>query len=186
MTEIPPPGQTIEKSVDQTSEAQDLDSRISQAEPANPETENQPPGSDQAGLENNGIENVADNRCGKQEIPIDQINENDIKSPEDFKSPAEYQSYLREAGMLKQMQPALDQGATVDTFHSWDQTYKIGHYSENQYIRGYADVYNSYYSGNEPVALDRQADGTYNVINGNHRIFACKQAGFSSIPAKVL
>jgi hypothetical protein len=82
------------------------------------------------------------------------------------------------------MQPALEQGANADTFDGWDKANKIGHYSPDQYVRGYNDVYRSYY-GDEKIALEAKANGTYDVINGRHRIAAARDAGLTRIPALV-
>lgn len=79
----------------------------------------------------------------------------------------------------------MEQGANADTFDEWDKANQIGHYSPDRYVRGYVDAYRSYY-GDEPIALDPKPDGTYDVINGRHRIVAAREAGLKSIPARVL
>jgi len=127
---------------------------------------------------------VNDNLNGTTNVPLDRINPTDIQSANDFKNPEQYAALCREATMLDQMQPALTQGANVDTYDAWDKQNKIGHYSPNEYIRGYNDVYHSYY-GDEKIALEAKPNGTYDVINGRHRIAAARDAGLTTIPAFV-
>jgi len=118
------------------------------------------------------------------DVPLDRINPTDIQTANDFKSTEQYAALRREATMLGQMQPALEQGANADTFDAWDKSNKIGHYSPDQYVRGYTDVYRSYH-GDEKIALEAKANGTYDVINGRHRIVAARDAGLTRIPSLV-
>jgi hypothetical protein len=142
---------------------------------------------DAAGIERRirDAQPVSDNVSGITNVPLDRINATDIQAAGDFKSTEQYTALRREATMLGQMQPALERGANADTFDTWDKSNKIGHYSPDQYVRGYTDVYRSYY-GDEAVTLDPKSDGTFDVINGRHRIAAAREAGLRTIPAKVL
>ena len=128
---------------------------------------------------------VSDRANGISDVELNQINSTDIQSASDFDNPEKYGGMRREAEMLKQMEPALNQEADVETFHQWDQANQIGHYSPDSYVRGYADVYHSYH-GDEAVALSAKEDGTYDVINGRHRIAVAREAGLQKIPAKIL
>jgi hypothetical protein len=128
---------------------------------------------------------VSDQAASIQNVELSQINPTDIKSANDFADPEKYAGMRREAEMLKQMEPVLSQGADVETFHQWDQANQIGHYSPDQYVRGYADVYHSYH-GDEAVALSAKGDGTFDVINGRHRLVVTRDAGLQKIPAKIL
>ncbi len=128
---------------------------------------------------------ASDRTGGVTNVELSRINANDVRSAADFNSPEQYAGMRREAEMLKQMQPALAQGADVETFHQWDRSNHIGHYSQGQYVRGYADVYESYH-GPEAVAVEAKPDGTYDVINGRHRILAAREAGLQQVPARVL
>ena len=129
---------------------------------------------------------VSDGPVGTSNVPLEKINSTDINAPSGFKSPEPYIGMRREADMLRQMQPALEQGADVETFHDWDKANQIGHYSPDKYVRGYADVYHTYYDGNELIALESKGDGTYDVINGRHRIYACRVAGLKTVPARIV
>jgi hypothetical protein len=129
---------------------------------------------------------ISDKAGSVQNVELNRITANDIQSSADFNQPEQYASLRHEAAMLKQMQPAIAQGADVETFHDWDKANHIGHYSSGQYVRGYADVYHSYYDGAETVAVTAKPDGTYDVINGRHRIVAARDAGLTHIPAQVL
>ncbi len=128
---------------------------------------------------------VSDRPDGITNVELSRINANDIKTPGDFRSPEQYAGMRREAEMLEQMQPALDQGANADTFDGWDKANRIGHYSPEGYTRGYMDVYHSYH-GPEAVAVEPKANGTYDVINGQHRIAAARDAGLTHIPARIV
>jgi hypothetical protein len=128
---------------------------------------------------------VSDQASGMTNVELSRINANDVQSAADFKSPEQYAGMRREAEMLKKMQPALAQGTDVETFHQWDQAHHIGQYSEGQHVRGYADVYQSYH-GPEAVAVEAKPNGTYDVINGRHRIVAARDAGLQQVPAQVL
>ncbi len=118
-------------------------------------------------------------------IPLDRINPTDIQTGNDFNDPEQYAALHREVTMLGQMQPALEQGAREDTFDAWDKANQIGQYSPERYIRGYSDVYHSCY-GKEAIALERKPNGTFDVINGRHRIAAAREAGLTRIPAKLV
>ena len=159
MPDNPFEGDRIEKQASKI-DARQLEKRIRDAEPVN------------------------DNPNGVTNVPLDRINPTDIQAANDFKSPEQYAALKREATMLGQMQPALEQGANADTFDGWDKANKIGHYGPDQYVRGYNDVYRSYY-GDEKIALEAKANGTYDVINGRHRIAAARDAGLTRIPALV-
>ncbi len=128
---------------------------------------------------------IADRVEGISNVELDKINQTDIQSANDFANPEKYVGMRRETEMLTQMEPALSQGADVETFHQWDQVNQIGHYSPDRYVRGYADVYHSYL-GDEAVALSGKEDGTYDVINGRHRIAVAREAGLQKIPAKIV
>lgn len=118
-----------------------------------------------------------------ENVPLDQINNPDIRGPGDFASPAEYASYRREAEMLDQMQPALEQGAGPETWDAWDQHNQIGAYTPEGYTRGYTDVYQGYYK-NDTIALEQRGD-QYEILNGRHRVYVAQEAGFKTVPARV-
>jgi hypothetical protein len=128
---------------------------------------------------------VSDKPEGITDVSLNKINPTDIQSPSDFADPEKYAGMRREVEMLKQMEPALKESADVETFHQWDQANQIGHYSQDKYVRGYADVFHTYH-GDEAVALSSKPDGTYDVVNGRHRIAVAQEAGLQKIPARVL
>jgi hypothetical protein len=128
---------------------------------------------------------VSDQSREAQMVELNQINEREIQSPADFKSPEQYAGQLREAQMLKQMMPALERGEMPETFDAWDKANRIGHYSPDAYVRGYTDVYDSYY-GAEKIGLELKPNGTYDVLNGRHRIYVAREAGLTKIPAQVV
>lgn len=128
---------------------------------------------------------VTDQPGDIQFIDLKRINANEIQSPADFKSSEQYAGQLREAQMLKQMMPYLEQGANPEMFEQWDKANQIGHYSPDTYVRGYTDVYKSYY-GDEKIGLELKPNGTYDALNGRHRIYVARAAGLEKIPAQVV
>lgn len=117
-------------------------------------------------------------------VPVDRINNPEIQGVADFRSPAEHASYCREAEMLKQMQPAIDQGAGPDTWDAWDRQHQIGHFTPNGYTRGYTDVYQGYYK-QDTIAVEPRGD-RYEILNGRHRVCAAREVNLKSVPARVL
>lgn len=128
---------------------------------------------------------ASDRPDGISRVELDKISPTDIQSAADFDSPQQYNALFREAQMLQQMDPALKQGADVETFHTWDKANAIGQYSPDAHVRGYADVYHSYH-GTDAIALDPRSNGTFDVINGRHRIVAARDAGLTEVPARVI
>jgi hypothetical protein len=157
----------------------DLDRRLQEMSPQNDQQETTPEVPPEIPP---GFDRVAD----LQEVPLDQIEQTEIQSPNDFDSQEQYQSMKREVEMLKQMKPAISQNANGDTFDDWDKANQIGHYSPESHTRGYQDVYHSYYGNNDCIALSPNKDGGYDIINGRHRIYLAREAGLKSIPARMV
>jgi hypothetical protein len=131
---------------------------------------------------------VSDRPTDSEMVELDRIGPTDLGPAESFGEVQKRAELRREAEMLKQMQPALDQGTNADAFASWDKANGIGHYSferYDRYVRGYEDVYHSYY-GPEAVAVEPKPDGAYTVLNGRHRIEAAREVGLKKIPARVV
>lgn len=121
-------------------------------------------------------------------VDLDRVNATDLGLVNNTGEVQKRAELRREAEMLKQMEPVLDQGANADTFDSWDKANGIGQYSfdrYDQYVWGYEDAYRSYY-GPEAVAVEPKPDGTYDVLNGRHRIEAAREAGLNRIPARIV
>jgi len=116
-------------------------------------------------------------------VPVDQVR-HDVTGPQDFRSPEEYASFRRESEMLKQMQPAIEQGAGPETWDAWDKANQIGPYSQGEYTRGYTDVWDAFYK-NDTIAVEWRGDH-YEVLNGRHRLYVAQEAGLKSVPARVI
>jgi hypothetical protein len=131
---------------------------------------------------------MSDRPADMKMVELDRIGPTDL-GPADSPGEAQERAGLRrEAEMLKQMQPALEQGANADAFASWDKANGIGHYSferYDRYVRGYEDVYHSY-CGPDAVAVEFKPDGGCNVLNGRHRIEAAREVGLKKIPARII
>ncbi len=109
----------------------------------------------------------------------------EVQGPADFSEYSSYDSLRREVQMHEQMRPYIEQGATVDDFNEWDKHNHIGAYSEEGHIRGYVDTYHAYYGNDDAMVLSQEADGTYSIDNGRHRIFLARELGLKQIPARV-
>ncbi|HEX8682617.1 MAG TPA: hypothetical protein VF707_09920 [Ardenticatenaceae bacterium] len=111
----------------------------------------------------------------------------DISGPEDFrgKDPQEtYDSMRREMLMQDEMRPLIEQGAPPDTWEQWDKEKGLGHYSTDNYVRGYEDVYGAFYK-NDTIALEPAGD-RYNILNGRHRVHLAHDLGIPQVPACVV
>jgi len=123
-------------------------------------------------------------------VDLDRIDPSDLGPAESSGEVQKRAELRREAEMLKQMEPALQQTerANADSFDSWDKANGIGQYSFDRYdhyVRGYGDVYRSYF-GPEAVAVEPRPDGNFAVLNGRHRIEAAREVGLKKIPARVV
>lgn len=75
--------------------------------------------------------------------------------------------------------PAMSAGHGLDYFQARDQAEgRMG-------VRSYTDTFLGFFGDNNAIRLERQADGTFRVGNGFHRIWVAQQLGFSAIPAKI-
>jgi hypothetical protein len=120
---------------------------------------------------------------GTEMVKVAEIEDPSFNGPEDFR-PGSYDSLKREIQMHEQMRPYIEQSHGLDTFDQWDAHNKIGAYSEQGYVRGYRDVYHAYY-GNDAIALSQRPDGSYEIINGRHRIALAREVGIKQLPARV-
>lgn len=53
-------------------------------------------------------------------------------------------------------------------------------------MRRTADVYDLFLGDTDRIVLSKRADGTYDVVNGRHRVEAARQLGINSLPARVV
>lgn len=75
------------------------------------------------------------------------------------------------------IQPGIQQGKTRDDFAAADAA------NNAEPLRRQADAYDMFMS--DPIRLSRQANGTYGVIGGRHRIDMARRLGIGSLPAVI-
>lgn len=120
---------------------------------------------------------------GMQDVPLDQIDLSGsrVRGPEDFRN-ASYEQVCERIDKLENViKPTVEQGADLDYFRSLD-------HNHGPYVKegGYVEAYNSFY-GSKPIDLYQESEGgAYKVGNdGFHRLFAAKEMGLKSVPARV-
>lgn len=81
--------------------------------------------------------------------------------------------------LREQVLPAMSAGHGLDYFQARDQAEgRMG-------ARSYTDTFLGFFGDNNAIRLERQADGTFRVGNGFHRIWVAQQLGLDTIPAKI-
>lgn len=115
---------------------------------------------------------------GIVDVPVE-----DLPAPEDVSSPADFDHHITwedaqaATNRLPEIQKQVNAGKTGDDFSMSDQAKGL---SDEQ---GDRKIFDLYY-GSDPIRLDK--DGTeYTILAGRHRIFAAKEAGLKTIPARV-
>jgi len=73
--------------------------------------------------------------------------------------------------------PGLAVGATADTFRQRDQSAGL------QGTHSYSMTHSQFLGKGDAIRLNRQPDGTYQIANGQHRIWVAQQYGFTHVPA---
>lgn len=81
--------------------------------------------------------------------------------------------------LREQVLPAMSAGHGLDYFQARDQAEgRMG-------ARSYTDTFLGFFGDDNAIRLERQADGTFRVGNGFHRLWVAQQLGLDAIPAKV-
>lgn len=116
---------------------------------------------------------------GMQDVPVSDLPDpDDIAGPEDFNHHITYEDAIRAAKEYQQMQPLIQQGYTGDDFSAEDAVNRL------DYEHGRRRIYDLYY-GNDPIRVDKDGDH-YDIISGRHRVFAAKEVGLETVPARVV
>jgi hypothetical protein len=116
-----------------------------------------------------------------QEIPLAQVDFSDsyVQSPDDYKK-ATRETIAEGLRKLQDVvRPAVLNGATGDDFVRMDQELGLENAS------GYKQVYDAFYGGNDPIAVERIGD-KYSVLSGFHRLQVARELGMETIPACVV
>jgi hypothetical protein len=100
-----------------------------------------------------------------------------VSSPEDFDHHISWEDAQKATKQLPEIQKEVNGGKTGDDFYDEDQAAGLDH------SEGKKRIYDLYY-GSDPVRLDKVGD-QYDIVSGRHRIFAAKELGLDTIPARV-
>lgn len=112
------------------------------------------------------------------DVPVNNLpNPENVEGPEDFNHHISWEDAQAATKKLPEIQKQVQAGKTGDDFSQEDlQTGK-------DYPQGNRRIYDLYY-GSDPVVLDKEGEN-YTIISGRHRIFAAKESGLETIPARV-
>jgi hypothetical protein len=115
---------------------------------------------------------------GIVDVPVKDLPEPDgVSNPADFNHHISWEDAQAATIRLPEIQKQVNAGKTGDDFSALDQANGL------EYKQGDRRIFDLYY-GSDPVKLDK--DGTeYTIVSGRHRIFAAKEAGLTTIPARV-
>lgn len=111
------------------------------------------------------------------------VNVKDLPMPENVNSKEDFNHHINwndaesATKEMPQIQNEVKEGKTREDFQKYDQQNGLG------YTQGKERVYDLYY-GSDPITLDKVGD-QYTIISGRHRIFAAKELGIETIPARV-
>jgi hypothetical protein len=100
-----------------------------------------------------------------------------VESPQDFDHHITWEDAQSATKQLPEIQDLVKNGKTGDDFSTEDQAAGL------DYAHGKRRVYDLYY-GSNPVRLDKDGDH-YDIVSGRHRIYAAKELGLSTVPARV-
>lgn len=106
-------------------------------------------------------------------------NPENVNGPEDFDHHISYEDAKNACEKLPNIQQKVKEGYSADDFSTEDQKAGLS-YSEGQ-----RSVYDLFYSESDPVRLDKDGNN-YDIVSGRHRIYAAKEAGLNTIPARVI
>ena len=107
----------------------------------------------------------------------------DLPAPEGVSSPVDFDHHIAwedaqsATKQLPEIQKAVKEGKNGDDFYQEDQAANL------DYGHGSLRTYDLFY-GSDAVKLDKVGD-QYTIVSGRHRIFAAKDAGLETIPARV-
>lgn len=114
------------------------------------------------------------------DVPISQIDTSDssVQGAQDFRKVSHKQMVDGLQKLEQVVRPAVQNGADGDYFSELDAEEGLEH------ADGYRRIYDAFYGG-EPIRLEKVGD-SYQVTNGQHRLFVARELGLESIPASVI
>ena len=115
---------------------------------------------------------------GIQDVPVANLAQPDgVSGPEDFDHHISYEDAMRATRRYQKMQPLIAQGYTGDDFSAEDEAAGV------PYEQGKRRVYDLYH-GSQPIRVLK--DGAqYEAESGRHRVYAAKEVGLETVPARV-
>lgn len=111
------------------------------------------------------------------------VSVSDLPDPEGVSSLADFPHHISwedakyRTQQLPEVRKEVQKGKTREDFHAMDQKEGL------PYKEGKEGAYDLWY-GDDPVNLCK-ADDKYEITGGRHRIFAAKELGLNTIPARV-
>ena len=144
------------------------------------------PKDNEAGLTSRGVAAMqGDSKAGSDWVDrgIVDVPVADLPDPEDVSSPADFDHHIAwqdaqsATKQLPEIQKAVKEGKNGDDFYQEDKA------ANRDPLHGKYRVHQLYY-GSDPVAVEKMGN-QYNILSGRHRIFAAKDAGLETIPARV-
>lgn len=102
----------------------------------------------------------------------------DVTSPNDFDHHITWDDAKSATLQLPEIQKEVKAGKTRDDFSAEDQA------AGKDDTNGKRRIYDLFY-GSDPIRLSKDGD-RYDIVNGHHRVFAAKELGLETIPARVI
>ncbi|MGB0383839.1 MAG: hypothetical protein ACPGWR_03365 [Ardenticatenaceae bacterium] len=114
------------------------------------------------------------------DVPIEQIDtsESSVQGAQDFRKVSHDQMVAGLQKLEEVVRPAVQNGVDGDYFSELDAEQGL------EYANGYRCIYDAFY-GSEPIRLEKVGE-SYQVTNGQHRLFVARQLGLKNIPASVI
>jgi hypothetical protein len=116
---------------------------------------------------------------GIVDVPVADLPSPDgVSSPDDFNHHISWEDAKSATEQLPQLQKEVSAGKIGDDFTVEDEAAGL------DYQNGRRRLYDLYYSPYDPVQVDKMGN-QYFINSGRHRIFAAKELGLNTIPARV-
>jgi hypothetical protein len=124
--------------------------------------------------------NISDwKNLGIVDVPVSALPDPDVKSSDDFNHNISWEDAKKRTLELPSLQRDVAAGKVGDDFSAEDEAAGRS-YTDPEGRRRLFDLY----YGSQPIKLAKDGDN-YFIDGGNHRIFAAKELGLETIPARV-
>jgi len=122
-------------------------------------------------------------KLGIQNVELSKLKHfpDNIKGPQDFGGRFPYESVQHHMRQLDStVRPLVEQGYTNDQFQELDRQHGLSN------VKGLAATYSIFYGSDAIKAEYDSATNTYNMGDGNHRLFVAKEMGLTSLPVRIM